>query len=158
MATWAFFRRKLSGVRRYSAAELALVPVALVLLGCARLAIAVLPLRAYRSWLGHPATEFRNSKEHDARADSLARAIGRTVRATATVAPWRADCLPQAMAAAALLRSMGIAYRLSIGWTDEAAKLDDGPMLAHAWIESGDRIVTGAPLEPALKPRLVFEA
>lgn len=152
MADWSTIMRKIAGARNYSSGELALVPVALVLLGFARLVIAALPLRAYRGWLGRQADIGAPTGGDDPRA----KAIGRSVRATAAILPWRADCLPQAMAAAAMLRATGIPYRLSIGWPDRAKSLEDQPMLAHAWVEAGGRIVTGAPLRPDLKARLVF--
>ena len=152
MTGWSFIRRKVAGARSYSAGELALVPVALVLLGCARLVIAALPLRAYRSWLGRQAAVGDSTGGDDPRA----RAIGRSVRATAAIMPWRADCLPQAMAATAMLRAARIPYRLSIGWPKRANSVEDQPMQAHAWVEAGGRIVTGAPLQPDLKARLVF--
>lgn len=152
MADWSTIRRKVAGARSYSVGELALVPVALLLLGCARLAIAALPLRTYRGWLGRQAAGGALAGGDDPRA----RAIGRSVRATAAILPWRADCLPQAMAATAMLRAARIPYRLSIGWPERANPLEDQPMLAHAWVEAGGRIVTGAPLQPDLKARLVF--
>lgn len=62
-----------------------------------------------------------------------------------------------ALARLALLRLARIPYRLSIGWRDDGDSLVKQPMLAHAWLEAGNRIVTGAPIQPELKPRLVFE-
>lgn len=133
------------------------MPVALLLLGSARLAIAILPLRSYRRWLGHPVANLSALNTWDMRTEGRARVIERAVRARASIAPWSADCLPQAMAAAALLRLAGISYRLSIGWPDKAAVTDPRPMLAHAWVEAGNLIVTGAPIQPDLQARLVFE-
>lgn len=157
MAAWAFLRRKVSGARNYSWAELALVPPALLLLAAARLAIAILPLRLYRGWLGRVATDMPLRSRDYHGSERRARAVGRVVRATAAVTPWRADCLPQAMAAAALLRLAGAPYRLSIGWPDAEGTLEHHPMQAHAWLTVGDRVVTGGPVQPELKARLVFE-
>ncbi|WP_435417984.1 lasso peptide biosynthesis B2 protein [Parerythrobacter aurantius] len=158
MGAREFIRRKLAGARQYSPAELALVPAALVLLGFARLAIASLPLGTYRPWLGRPVAPDTTPRPASASADKRARAVGRAVRATASVTPWRADCLPQAMAAAALLRVLGVPYRLSIGWGDATPGPERQPMLAHAWLEAADRVVTGGPLQPDQKARLAFTA
>lgn len=157
MADRGVIRRKLASARSYSGAEISLVPAALLLLALARLAIALLPPRAWIGWLGNHAQTSGQTAPAGLAADRRARSIGRSVRATAAAMPWRADCLPQAMAALALLRLARIPYRLSIGWRDDGDSLIKQPMLAHAWLEAGNRIVTGAPIQPELKPRLVFE-
>jgi len=53
--------------------------------------------------------------------------------------PWRTDCLVQALAAERWLSRNGVTTHLVIGARKEReARLD-----AHAWLEAGDRIVTG---------------
>jgi Transglutaminase-like superfamily len=49
-------------------------------------------------------------------------------------------CLPQALAACAMLRRRGIAARLVIGVRRAPAP---GPIEAHAWVESGGRVILG---------------
>jgi hypothetical protein len=51
----------------------------------------------------------------------------------------RATCLPQALAAEALLTSSGLPAQLQIG----VAKTASGGLYAHAWVESDGRIVVG---------------
>lgn len=51
----------------------------------------------------------------------------------------KATCLPQAMAAEALLTRGGLPADLRIGVMKEPS----GKLLAHAWVESGGRIVVG---------------
>ena len=51
----------------------------------------------------------------------------------------RATCLPQALAAEALLTRGGLPADLRIGVRKEAS----GKLLAHAWVESDGRIVVG---------------
>ncbi len=58
-------------------------------------------------------------------------------RATARVP--RSTCLTRGLAAAVLLRIAGVPYRLVIG----VAKQVDGALSAHAWVMSGENIVTG---------------
>ena len=53
--------------------------------------------------------------------------------------PWRADCLVQALAGERWLRRRGIASQVVIG----VKKDGPVPLDAHAWLEAGDRIVTG---------------
>jgi hypothetical protein len=51
----------------------------------------------------------------------------------------RSTCLTRALAGAALLRFAGLPYRLVIG----VAKQANGPFAAHAWVTSGENILTG---------------
>ncbi|GAA4716673.1 hypothetical protein GCM10023325_11470 [Sphingomonas lutea] len=53
--------------------------------------------------------------------------------------PWRADCLIQALAAQRWLRRHGIPSRVAIGIRESGAN----PFEAHAWLISGDTVVTG---------------
>jgi hypothetical protein len=58
--------------------------------------------------------------------------------------PWmNAACLPRALAAQAMLRRRGVASRLCLGVARDGATLS-----AHAWLELGDTIVTGAEAAP----------
>jgi hypothetical protein len=157
MSRWQTFRTKLAGARQYTPGELALVPVALLLLGLARLTIAVLPLRLWLGWLGQQMPPEGTALPVSHRQDQRARSIGRSVRATASVTPWRADCLPQAMAAALLLRLARVPYVLTIGQhRSMASDWPNTPMQAHAWITAGERLVTGGPADPSLQPLLSF--
>lgn len=157
MSRWQTFRTKLAGTRQYTLAELALVPLALVLLGLARVTIAVLPLRLWLRWLGRQVVPGQAASAVSHRQDRRARSIGRSIRATASVTPWRADCLPQAMAAAVLLRLARVPFVLTIGQDRIAASDWRGrPMQAHAWIAAGERLVTGGPADPSLQPLLGF--
>ncbi len=69
----------------------------------------------------------------------------------------RATCLPQALAAEALLRRAGHPADLRIG----VAKTGPGRLLAHAWVECRGRVIVGdlperladyAPLPPLPPP------
>ena len=51
----------------------------------------------------------------------------------------RASCLPQALAAEALLMRGGRRVELRIG----VVKTERGRLVAHAWVESGGRVVVG---------------
>src|SRR5205807_7326381 len=67
--------------------------------------------------------------------------VGCAVRSAAAHVPWESTCLMQALAAAALLRQKEIGSTLYLA----VAKDVDAPdgMLAHAWLRSGQRVLTG---------------
>ena len=125
-----------------------MVPLALLLLGAARLAILFLPFRWYVGWLGAPTELEENALPLDDAQDAISRSIGRAVRATAGVTPWKSVCLPQAIAASILLKLRRIPHVTHFGLAPGEAAPDSAPMKAHAWIIAGERIVTGAPVLP----------
>ncbi|ABC62809.1 lasso peptide biosynthesis B2 protein [Erythrobacter litoralis] len=155
MAPWQTLKRKIAGARNYSAAELMLVPVCLALLAISRLAMAVLPFGALLALAGRRAGTVDAASSPpgtDSRQDRLARCVGRALRATASLVPWRADCLPQAIAACLLLRAYRIPYRMTIGLEPGQRTHAATSMHAHAWVEAGRRVITGGPVDPMLRP------
>ena len=66
------------------------------------------------------------------------RSIAWAIAVAQRVVP-RATCLPQALAAEALLVHCGHPVELRIG----VIKTDRGRLVAHAWVESAGRIVVG---------------
>jgi hypothetical protein len=99
-------------------------------LGAARIALWVLPFRTARRLLSrstHPAAT-------DVTPERITWALTRARR----IVP-RATCLPQALAAEALLIRSGLPAELRIG----VVKTAQGRLEAHAWVESGGRIVVG---------------
>jgi hypothetical protein len=72
-----------------------------------------------------------------AAADRIAWAV--TAVARRLPATFRA-CLPQAMAACVMLRRRGLPARLVIGVRREPSPR---PLEAHAWVESGGRVIVG---------------
>ena len=75
-----------------------------------------------------------------------AAAIGWAVGRVASLVPFRAVCLQQAMAARAMLRRRGIASVLHFG----AVKQGETRLDAHAWLDAAGVPVIGYPLDPAL--------
>lgn len=65
--------------------------------------------------------------------------IGWAVNSAAARVPWRSDCLLQAMAGSMWLDRIERTYKLNIGVRKNAA----GGLEAHAWLTSGDLVVTG---------------
>jgi len=72
----------------------------------------------------------------------LAQEIGWAVTRSARYVPFKAVCLPQAMAARVMLKRRGVASTLHFG----AAKGKDKPLDAHAWLDAAGVEVTGYPV------------
>jgi hypothetical protein len=71
--------------------------------------------------------------------------------------PWRSDCVVQALAARRWLAREGVGAEICVGVRKDAQGFQ-----AHAWLKTGDRIVTGgdistyAELPPSPLPRGLF--
>ena len=72
----------------------------------------------------------------------MAEAIGWAVTRSARYVPFKAVCLPQAMAARIMLRRRGVRSVLHFG----AAKGKEKPLDAHAWLDAAGVEVTGYPV------------
>lgn len=79
-------------------------------------------------------------RESSSPALGAADRIGWAVLAASRYVPGTRSCLPRALAATALLRGAGLPARLRVGVT----KGDGGRTEAHAWVESGGRVIVGA--------------
>jgi hypothetical protein len=102
-----------------------------LLLGATRLALWVLPFSLARRLFARaprPPTATRATEDRIAWAISVAHRF----------VP-QATCLPQALAAEALLTREGHPAELRFG----VLKTDQGRFVAHAWVESAGRIVVG---------------
>jgi hypothetical protein len=72
----------------------------------------------------------------------IAREVGWAVTRAASHVPFSAVCLPQAMAAHAMLKRRGVDSVVHLG----ARKSDEKPIDAHAWTDAAGVEVTGYPL------------
>jgi Transglutaminase-like superfamily len=107
---------------------------AVVALAIARVAILVLPFR-------HLARLGERSPSAAARkldAINIAR-IGGAMDMAARAVPWRAVCLPRAVAARLMLTRRGCDSVLHFG----VGKSEDGTLNAHAWLEADGTVVVG---------------
>jgi len=114
--------------------DIALAGEALALLVAARLALWVLPFGIARRLL---LAWFRPGRARAQTAERLAWAAAAAARRLPS--PFR-SCLPQALAAEALLRRHGAPAELVIGVRQDGA---GGAVRAHAWVVSGERVVVG---------------
>jgi hypothetical protein len=120
--------------------ERKLLVEAFLLLAVARLAILILPFRWLAVTLGKRLAESDSTiSQEDVQNACM---IGRAVSAAARNTPWESVCLPQAVAAQWMLKRRHIAGTLYLG----VAKNETGPekLTAHAWLQCGDAILTGA--------------
>ena len=126
-------RRKFESFLRLRWADRLLLAEAATMLGIARLCVLTVPFRVLAKWL---------ARTPDAPAADTASVIrvGRAVARAARNVPWNAVCLPQAMAAKAMLARRGQGSAFHLGATIE----EDGKFSAHAWLECDGMIVTGA--------------
>lgn len=110
-----------------------LVCEAVIVLALARLAVRTVPFRHIAAWAGR-------TPDSGAADPVLLLRVRNAVTTAARNVPWNAVCLPQAMAAKAMLarRGQGSVFNLSANFDP------DGKLTAHAWLAAGDRVVVGA--------------
>jgi Transglutaminase-like superfamily len=126
-------RRKLGTFLGMSNADRFLVCEAILALALARLIVLTVPFRLMAPWLSR-------GPQTDACDEALLLAVRTAVSTAARNVPWNAVCLPQAMAAKAMLtrRGCGSSFHLGAGFNAQ------GQLIAHAWLVAGGTIVVGA--------------
>ena len=123
--------------------RLAVMAEASLLLGVSRLLVLFVPFGRWRKSLGVISARPEQSATRsmaDTATQIRARAIGRQVTRAAHKVPFRAVCLPQAMAARWMLARRGIETQLYIG----ARRSEKGRAFDfHAWLMLGEDCLTG---------------
>ncbi|MGH6822023.1 MAG: lasso peptide biosynthesis B2 protein [Methylocella sp.] len=125
-------RRKLSTFLGMSSADRLLVCEAILALALARLIVLTVPFRLLTPWLSR-------APETAACDEALLLCVRTAVATAARNVPWNAACLPQAMAAKAMLtrRGCGSSFHLGAGFNAQ------GKLITHAWLVAGGTIVVG---------------
>lgn len=141
------FVRRLMRAAEMASAERRLALKALAALAEARLTLAFLPFPKAMARFGLHV----GRTEAAAPNPEIARAISVAVRRAAGVAPFRAVCLQQAVAAALLLRRLGQPVEVHFGVAHDEAGLG-----AHAWAICDGFVVTGGEQRDAFTPIAVF--
>lgn len=113
----------------------------------ARLALIFIPFARLASHIGTfvPPSDPRAMQATTGMTDRqtlLAEDIGWAVTRAARYVPFKAVCLPQAMAARVMLRRRGVASVMHFG----AAKGSEKPLDTHAWLDAAGVEVTGYPV------------
>jgi hypothetical protein len=127
--------RKLSSFRRRSWQERLLVARAALLLAVVRVALRLLPFHTVQRMAGRLARSGRDHGAPQEAGDQILWALS----AASRVLPGGATCLTQALAGYVWLGRKGRPADLRIG----VARGSGGRLLAHAWLQSGDRMVLG---------------
>jgi Transglutaminase-like superfamily len=145
MVLFALLRRKLKTFLAMRSADQLLVCEAAAMLALARLIVLTVPFRYVVPWLSRaPGT---NSCDK-----VLPPSVRKAVTTGARNVPWNAACLPQAIAAKAMLARRGCGSTLHLGATMD----QNGTLIAHAWLVSGAEVVTGAASIPSMSPLAHF--
>jgi Transglutaminase-like superfamily len=146
MTRLRLIRRLLLRFRQVGARRRLLLMEAVACLLLARLALIFIPFPRIARRLGNlvPPSDPRvlRAKESAAAEALLATDIGWAVTRAARYVPFKAVCLPQALAARAMLKRRGVASVMHFG----AAKGEDRPLDAHAWLDAAGIEVTGYPV------------
>lgn len=146
MAQLRLIRRLLLRLRQIDNQRRGLLVEAVFCLLAARLALAFVPFPSLARRLGTfvaPA-DARAAAKSEATTDQaqLAERVGWAVTRAAHYVPFGAVCLPQAMAARVMLKRRGVASIMHFG----AAKGQNKPLDAHAWLDAAGVEVTGYPV------------
>jgi hypothetical protein len=136
--------RKLRGFHGLSGADRLLVIEAAVMLGVARLIVLTLPFR----FIAAGSRRWPDTGTGDAAFNER---LCRAITIAARNVPWNAVCLPQAIAAKAMLARRGRGSALHLG-----ATFDGGEISAHAWLTVGGAVVIGAAGMSGMSPLARF--
>ena len=147
MAQLRLIRRLLLRFRQVDNRRRALLAEAAAYLFAARLALIFIPFPRLARHLGAfvpPADARATQAATTIVADQalLAEDVGWAVTRAARYVPFRAVCLPQAMAARVMLKRRGVKSVMHFG----AAKGTDKLLEAHAWLDAAGVEVTGYPV------------
>jgi transglutaminase superfamily protein len=134
LKTCALVARRL---KQQTWSERALFAEAFLYLGAGRLSVLVVPFRWTAAWLGRVSAETIDVDDPASRA--AAERIGTAIARVSRHTPWRSNCLPQALAAHAMLRHRRVATTVHFG----LAKDSGARLRAHVWVKCGDVVVTG---------------
>lgn len=143
MGVMSVVLRKARTLTTFTLFEGALVLPVFCMLGLARLAVRLLPFRVYARHLGATVALDTAPPALDPAMKPRVKSIGRVVRSVAGVTPWASVCLPQAMVASALLRMLHLPYCVYFGLAPKEEARSAQTLDAHAWVHSGDVVLTG---------------
>lgn len=130
------------GPSRDRAADVLAMARSIAELGMARLAHRRLPIERIHHLNRQSAASGRTAAQARPGDAAVVDRVAHILPRVAEYMPWRSDCLVQAMAAQRWLDTKGIATSIIIG-----VDLPQGALDAHAWLQHGDRVVTGGTVD-----------
>jgi len=130
----ARWKDKLTKFSRLNGADKWLLLRATGWLVIARIMLVVIPFQ-------HLSERLSSSREATQKAPdaNLIERISYAMAAAANNVPWRSDCFPQTIAARMLLKRHGFDSTIHLG----VERVGDDQLEGHAWLTSGDTVVTG---------------
>ncbi len=114
----------------------------LMLLGIIRLILLTVPFRYIAAYLGKHMGE---SPYDDQEGNEFIRRVSWAIQVMCRYTPWESKCLVQAICGKILLRHACLQNTLYLGVT----KFQGNKMVAHAWLRSGNFVVTGGGITDA---------
>lgn len=121
---------------RLPCSERILLLSAFMLLGFVRLALLIIPFRYLSAFLGKHMAKPYNTENTEI---GFKRRLSWAIDLMSHYTPWESKCLVQAITGKLFLRQRRIENTLYLG----VAKTQEESLIAHAWLRSGDDIVTG---------------
>lgn len=107
-----------------------------VLLGFVRLLLLIIPFRYLSAFLGKHIEKSVNTE--NTKISFISR-LSWSIELMSRYTPWESKCLVRAIAGKLFLRQRRLENTLYLG----VAKNQDESLIAHAWLRSGDDLVTG---------------
>jgi len=129
-------KRRFYRFSKYSCQERSLILESFVLLGVGRFLVKMIPFKQVAPKLGIINGSEIMYLDDDSKAQS--KLIARLVNYTSRFTPFTSNCFNKALAAHFMLRRRGISSTLILGVAKYKEKME-----AHAWLTSGDQILTG---------------
>ena len=129
--------RRLVKFSRLARSERLFFVEAAICLAVARLGLLILPFRRIAPLLGKHMAE--SPQEYHPEYKEIAKQVACAVKTASRHLPWDSKCLVQAIASKAMLRRHRVPSTIYLG----VAKDDGRQLYAHAWLRSGDVVVTG---------------
>jgi len=107
-----------------------------ILLAIVRLLLLLVPFRYITVWLGK---YMKESPFIDENENTFINRVGWAIQIVSRYTPWESKCLVQAITGKILLRHRRLQNTMYLG----VAKDKGDQMIAHAWLRSGNKLVTG---------------
>jgi hypothetical protein len=107
-----------------------------MLLAIVRVLLLLVPFRYITVWLGKYMKESPYIDEND---NTFINQVERDIQLVSKYTPWESKCLVQAITGKILLRHKRLQNTMYLG----VAKDSENQMIAHAWLRSGNKLVTG---------------